>query len=724
MSNSGPGSPRRAEGANACSARGSFHAVLLLLASAAAPAHGAVPAFTEVRDTYAASEAQLLDRHGELIHELRVDAQVRRLDWVPLDQISPATVQAVTHAEDRRFQDHSGVDWRALGAAAVRSLWEDNPRGASTITMQLAAWLDPALKPATRRTVGQKWDQVQAARELESQWTKAQILEAYFNLVYFRSELQGIAAGARGLFDKHPSGLGRDESLLLAALLRAPNAMAERVGERACLLGESLEWNPSCSALSSLARERLNGPLRVRPLMADAPHVARALLAQGGQRRVVSTIDGDLQRFTQAALRQQLETLGAERVHDGAVLVADRRTGEVLAYVGNRGEGYVDGVKAMRQAGSTLKPFLYELAIEQRLLTAASLLDDSPLNVVTPTGLYVPSNYDRDFKGPVSLRNSLGNSLNVPAVRTLVLIGADAFVERLRRLGFDGLQEDGEFYGYALALGSADVSLWQLVNGYRALANGGAYSTLTLVKRSGARPRRILAREPAFIISDILADRGARGLTFGLDNVLATGYWSAVKTGTSKDMRDNWCVGYSDRFVVGVWVGNFSGEPMQDVSGVTGAAPVWLEVMNYLHRGRPSRTPPPPGDLVSAEVRFVPAVEESRREWFLRGTEMAEVRLPSGTQRKIVRIVYPARGSILAADPDIPLPNQRLFFEVEGAESGYGLRVDGAPVDAAVGWAPQRGFHRVVLVDATGGELDQADFEVRGSPGAAALPGR
>ena len=187
----------------------------------------------------------------------------------------------------------------------------------------------------------------------------------------------------------------------------------------------------------------------------------------------------------------------------------------------------------------------------------------------------------------MSVRTALAASLNVPAVRTLGLVGADALrASSSRRLGFDGLREAGDFYGPSLALGSADVSLWELVNAYRALAARrarGARSRLGADEPAGDGAAASTPTDAAFLVSDILADRESRSLTFGLENPLATRFWTAVKTGTSKDMRDNWCVGYSRRYTVGVWVGNFSGEPMRDVSGVTGAAPVWLEVMAWLH---------------------------------------------------------------------------------------------------------------------------------------------
>ena len=202
------------------------------------------------------------------------------------------------------------------------------------------------------------------------------------------------------------------------------------------------------------------------------------------------------------------------------------------------------------------------------------------------SGIYQPRNYDSQFKGLVTSRVALASSLNVPAVKALSLVGMEPFLSKLRQLGIKRLKESGDFYGPSLALGSADVSLWELVNGYRTLANEGIWDELRLrlKEESLSGKRKVFSREAAFLVSDILSDREARSLTFGLENPLATRFWTAVKTGTSKDMRDNWCIGYSKRYTVGVWVGNFNGEPMWNVSGITGAAPVWVEVMDFLHR--------------------------------------------------------------------------------------------------------------------------------------------
>jgi len=696
----------------------------LLLAAALLPsATCAAPDFAAVRASFRSSESVLLDRHGEPLHELRTDPARRRLEWVPLDRVSPALVAAVIAAEDRRFREHGGVDWTAFLGAAWDNLAGGRRRGASTITMQLAAMLDESLRAGIGgRSFAQKWRQARAALALESRWRKEEILEAYLNLVSWRGELQGAAAAARGLFDKHPGGLDHEESALLAALLRAPNATPSVVARRACALPAAKGEAWDCARLERLAALHVGGTPRVRARLDAAPHLARTMLGRGEATTVRTALDAGLQRFARDALVRHLAALAGRNVEDGAVIVLDNATGDVLAYVASSGDlsgaSEVDGITARRQAGSTLKPFLYADAIGRRLLTAASILDDAPLHVATPVGLYVPQNYDRSFKGMVSVRTALGASLNVPAVRTLVAGGFEAFHERLRAVGLASLDRPAEHYGYALALGGADVSLIELTNAYRALANGGEWRPVRFVPEDEPGPgRRALDPAAAFIVGDILSDRGARALTFGLESPLVARSWAAVKTGTSKDMRDNWALGYSDRYTVGVWVGNFSGEPMWDVSGVSGAAPVWQEVMNRLHRGEPSRAPAPPPGVVVRRVRFDGELEAARDEYFLAGTEMTEV-LIAGTPTR-ARITYPGDGTIIALDPDIPAAQQRIGLRASGARSSGSWRIDGRPAGDADGvalWAPAPGRHRLALLDAGGREVDAVRFEVRGAP--------
>ncbi|GAA4341504.1 transglycosylase domain-containing protein [Variovorax defluvii] len=696
----------------------------------------ATPAFEQVRRDYRPSDVEVLDRDGDPLQRLRIDSTARRGRWTTLPEISSALRTAMVLSEDRRFYEHSGVDWRAVSAAAWGNLWNTRTRGASTITMQLAGLLDEDLRRGSGgRDLAQKFGQTLAAQRLERHWRKDQILEAYLNTVPFRGELVGIDALSRTLFGKAPHGLDAREAAVAAALVRAPNAKPALVAQRACEVLRAMEpgARPDCAALDMFASAALQRRA-FEPSEGIAPHLARRALKEAAPSTtddgpIRTTLRAPLQRFALTALQRHLRELRGRNVEDGALVVLDNASGEVLAWVGSSGvlsrAAEVDGVLAPRQPGSTLKPFLYAQAIAERRLTAASLLDDSSAQISTAGGLYIPQNYDRQFKGLVSVRTALAASLNVPAVRTLVMVSPDAFARQLRATGL-ALGQNGDYYGYSLALGSAEVSLLGLANAYRTMANGGRFG----------EPRFLPAREPpprpsakedrgigpaidpraAFIVGDILSDANARARTFGLDSVLGTRFWSAVKTGTSKDMRDNWAVGWSARYTVGVWVGNASGAPMWDVSGTSGAAPVWAELMGFLHRREASRAPAPPPGLVRRRVRFGDELEAARDEWFIAGTEQALFELPAAARTEAApRITAPADGTIIALDPDIPPRHQRVRFEAEGRNLHW--HIDGKPFaqGASAQWLPWPGRHVVELVDAHGKVVDHVRLEVRGA---------
>lgn len=697
-----------------------------------------VPSFHDVRAAYRPSDVPLLDRHGVIVHELRTDVQSRRFAWSPLAEISPAVLQSVLASEDRRFFAHQGVDWWGLLGVMGRTLTGASLRGASTITMQVATLLEnrqeaERLSRLRRRStawnaVWNKWRQMQHAWALEKSWSKAEILETYLNLVSFRGELEGITAAAYLLFDKAPHGVTGAEATILAVMLRSPNASLSLLLRRAERLRNVQADLASREEILKAAALAVRAPVSFSERISLAPHVARRVLSDPGQAAPVrSTLDSRAQRFAIETLHRQLLAVREQRVDDGAVLVVDNATGEVLAYVGGSGAlssaTYVDGVRARRQAGSTLKPFLYGLALDARVLTPASLLDDAPLDLAVAGGVYRPQNYDEQFKGLISVRTALASSLNVPAVKTLALVGADAFSQKLHALGFQSIAEAGEFYGPSLALGSVDVNLWELVNAYRTLANGGSWGPLRLVRDETSEAQsfpteqqeRLYSEAAAFLLSHILSDRESRSLTFGLENPLATPFWSAVKTGTSKDMRDNWCIGYSSRYTVGVWVGNFSGAPMKNVSGVTGAAPVWAEIMSWLHRTTASVPPRPPHNVVVQSIAFPRGVESGRDEWFLQGTE------PYGASRELAHapahIRTPVDGVVIALDPDIPSSRQRVTFEAQSGQSPFSWVLDGMSLGPAATpflWEPQPGRHTLTLNDAQGRPVEVVRFVVRG----------
>jgi penicillin-binding protein 1C len=716
--------------------------------------------FEQEKRAFTSSESLLLDRHGEVIHRLRTDSAVRRGQWVALADISPALRNAMVLSEDKRFYEHSGVDWRAVSAAAWGNLLNQRTRGASTLSMQLAGLLeDGPRKGSERRNMLGKTGQAISATLLEQQWRKDQILEAYLNLVPFRGEIQGIDALSRTLFGKAAHGLDEREAAITAALVRAPNASARTVAQRACAVLHAMQSADAahCDAVQAFTEAVL--PRKAyAPSDGIAPHIAqqsitaqRALATSPTPGAVRSTLDARLQRFASQSLKQHLQELSGRNVEDAAVVVLDNASGEVLAYVGSSGDlgqaQEVDAAAALRQAGSTLKPFLYAQAIAEKRLTAASLIEDSSAHIPTASGLYIPQNYDRSFKGWVSVRTALGASLNVPAVRALVMVSPDAFARQLRALGLP-LKNEGDYYGYSLALGSADVSLLSLTNAYRALANGGRCSATRLVALPKPVFKDCINPQASFIVSDILRDPMARARTFGTDSVLATRINAAVKTGTSKDMRDNWAIGYSSRYTVGVWVGNASGESMWDVSGTSGAAPVWAAIMQYLHAGGAARTTatssaslPTPGTapqgVLRVPTRYAQGQEAAREEWYILGTEQSVISQDApdliaaraikhwatnskGTKNpsddpSAAKILQPAPGSIIALDPDIPPTRQRLRLQADLSTARW--LVDGRHIaqGASASWLLWPGKHVITLADASGKALDEVRIEVRGA---------
>jgi len=717
---------------------------------AAAPAN-----FETIRASYTPSDRLILDRNGATIQRIRVDDKVRRSSWTPLDEVSPALIDAVLASEDKRFFEHGGVDLRAAAAAAISNLrGGTTTRGASSISMQVAASMDKSLARASDgRTVEQKIDQAQAAWVLESAWSKPQILEAYLNTIFFRGEIQGIGAAAEILFGKSPHGLNAAESALLAALIRAPQAPRAILERRACEVLKTLDAKGDCGQLSFSMDRWGSASVMRNEGESIAPHVARYLppIAKNTKAATTTTVDRDLQLAARDAIAKHLQQLSGRNAQDAAVVVIDNATGEMLAYVGSSGRlsaaGEVDAARAPRQAGSTLKPFIYGLGIEKNLFTAATLLDDAPFSVDVGGGAYTPQNYAHEYVGPVSVRTALASSLNVSAIRALTLVGVAPAHALLRRAGLTTLVDDPDHYGFSLALGSADVSLIELTNAYRAIANGGMPSTVQFVlcdakcRSDLSRPtvaiastlsrqaapaavgKRLFSEYTAWLITHMLSDRGARYVTFGFDNPLALSHWAAVKTGTSKDMRDNWTIGFNTRVTVGVWVGNASGMPMHNVTGITGAGPIWADVMEAaaakLGAGRPAA---PPANMVKRRVQFASSegqVEAGRDEWFLRGTEPATTliaaRAASGEGE---RILTPTNGTIIALDPDIPVANQRVLLKSGDAQRAGCWMVNDESLGCSASpltWQPVAGNATVRLLDSEGRERDQITLVIRGT---------
>ncbi len=544
---------------------------------------------------------RVLDRDGQLLRELPSRRSSRSIS-LPTDAPVPAVLRdAFIASEDRRFEWHPGVDPLAIARAAVSNLRAGRVvSGASTLTQQLARLVVPR-----RRTLAGKAGEALWALRLSAHLSREDILRAYLDRVALGHDLVGVEAAAQAYFGRPASALSAGQAALLAAIARSP-ARVDPWGDPGVTMEAMRE------VLARMRRGgRLDAQLERVAATADldvvpparpfgAPHLVVDLagklgtLGLGGAVEVRTTLDPALQRDVERAVRSELAA--DPRLGQAAVLVLDNASGEVLAYVGSADfrddahEGQNDGVRARRQPGSALKPFAYGLALASGW-TPASVLSDVDLEVGTAGGAWLPRNYDRRQHGPVRLRAALANSYNVPAVELTDALGPERVLDVLREAGFSALDASAEHYGAGLVLGNGDVSLWELARAYRGLARGGIVEPLRLVRaatdplgerveaRAELAPRRFLPADAVALLTDLLSDEMARAPAFGLDNALRLPFPVAAKTGTSRAYVDNWTVGFTRERTVAVWVGNFDGRPMQRVSGITGAGPLFARVM-------------------------------------------------------------------------------------------------------------------------------------------------
>ncbi len=614
--------------------------------------------------------------------------------WLGPGEIPAIVKAAALAAEDRRFYWHPGVDPLAVLRAAWVNLRAGRVlTGASTITMQLARLEHPG-----PRGWGRKLAETWRALWLERHLSKQEILCQYLNRAPFGGPLVGLAAASRELLGKDPSRLAPQEAALLMALPQDP-ARLLRPSQRGRLRARRdaiLRAMHGAGVLGAAALARaLAAPVRIGALPRPpvlAPHFLRALAARlpaGAPARVGTYLEAGLQRRVQALVKKLCRPRREQGLRQAAVLVLDNRSGGVLAWVGSADfadpvSGQVDGVLARRQPGSSLKPFIYALALE-RGYTLADRLEDEPLTLAVQGGSFRPVDYDGRHRGAVSLRVALASSLNLPALRLTAALTPPAVLERLRELGFS-LPRKAEFYGLGLALGDGEVSLLELTRAYAALARGGVLKPVRLWRgRPRGEGRRVFSAAASRLVADVLSDDRARSLGFGRHGVLELPFAAAVKTGTSQQHRDNWCLGFTREFTVGVWVGNFEGRPMAGISGVTGAGPLWRQVMLLLHRRRPGGLGPWPPGMVRLMIcsqsgrpagPFCPA---SREEIF------APERVPRGEcplhrppdvaglpqpvrdrdQGPGLSLLVPAPGAVYALDPDVPGALQVLACQAQ-----------------------------------------------------------
>ena len=533
----------------------------------------------------------VLDRNGLGLRSTRT-TDGTRARWVPYEQIDVDLINAFVTVEDRRFWEHSGVDWRAVARAT-----KDNLRarqvvsGASTITMQLARLMQDAPRSWSGKLTQLLW-----ALRIERHLTKQQILEQYLNRIELGQATAGVGAAAALYFGTSASEVSLAQAATIAGLAHAPSrdnpyaapGRARRRRDRVLGAMQRLGYAPAAD-VERAHHEPLVAVPRTPPFL--APHFTTRVLGWLADSGVVpngspvrTSLDLSLQTELESEVRHTVDVLHDRGVEQAAAVVLDNETGQVLAWVGSPdfwspNDGQTDMVVSARQPGSALKPFLYALAFDGGA-TPATVLPDIPKAYAAATGSYNPRNYDRRFRGPVRAREALASSYNVPAVELASRVGTGALLHTLRLAGFESLRRGEDYYGLGLALGNGDVTLIELANGYRALANGGVWRPWTwrptprAAMAATTSGRRFVSAMASALVLDILSDPAARIPGFGVTTPFDFPFPVAVKTGTSRHFTDNWAVATTRGFTVAVWAGNFNGHTMQGVSGVTGAGPL------------------------------------------------------------------------------------------------------------------------------------------------------
>ena len=692
-------------------------------------------------DKQAATSLAVLDTNGLLLRQEATSAGTKER-WAPLDRISPHLVHATLASEDNDFHDHGGVDWTAMARAAWLNV-RGGEFGGSTITMQLVR-----LTAKTRRSLGGKLKQMVLAARLERALGKREILEHYFNRVYYGNGAWGAEQAARVYFDKDASELSLGEAALLAVIPRGPTfydpfVQRERVMRRRTHILRLMEKHGYVSRAERELAERVPIDLdRMRPSF-RAPHFVELVKGRlppqfRAGATIRSTLDAALQQKLEVALANHLRDVGARGVTQAALVVVRNADGAILGHVGSRdfhdrsASGAYDGVTARLRPGSTLKPFVYGAAFE-RGDTPATIAED----VVLPEDAHQFYSKDVRSHGFARYREALAGSYNLSAVHVLQRVGVDTVVRKLRAAG---LPLDGT-YDWGLAIGHAETRLLDLVTAFTTFGRGGVPIEPRAIERAttaaGASwhepPRareRVFSEDIAYLVFDVLADPDARKPMFGDRVPLSLPFPVALKTGTTKAYTDLWAIGVTREYTVGVWAGNFDGTPTHHVMSTEGATPLLRAAYTAIAArfGDPT-APPRPAGIVAASIcplsgkRPGPHCEHAKRELFVVGQVPAETcdwhQLVCGAPAVVypktlrawarytkraaprctppdhgagVAITYPVDGARFQLEPHRPATHQRppLAALPSGAELAW--TIDGVPAHE---WVPSPGTHRV-----------------------------
>ncbi|WP_425044493.1 penicillin-binding protein 1C [Primorskyibacter sp. S87] len=630
------------------------------------------------------TSVEVRDRNGDLLRAYQVDSGLWRL--AP-DDVDPEFVEMLLRYEDKRFRSHPGVDPLAMLRATAQTIWNGRVvSGGSTLTMQVARLLEDG---TTGRLHG-KIRQIRVALALEQQLSKEQILRLYLTHAPYGGNLEGIRAASLAWFGKEPRRLTPAQSALLVALPQSPNArrpdrnpVIARAARDRVLQRLEQAGRISADNLSAALREPVPARLRAFPQL--AAHAADRVRSENPEvLRHDLTLDAGLQARLQPVAARAASTAGS-RVST-AILVADHRSGEILASIGSPGlhaqdrQGHVDMTRALRSPGSTLKPLVYGLAFDRGLAHPETLILDGPVDFDG----YRPINFDRQYRGDVRLREALQMSLNIPVVKLLQEIGPPRLLAALQTGGAAPRLPGGR-PGLAIALGGIGMSLRDLVQIYAGLAAGGQGAVLR--DRSAGQKEmtgRVLSQTAAWQISDILS-----GLAPPVGGVTGR---IAYKTGTSYGHRDAWAVGFDGAHVVGVWLGRPDGTPVPGAFGGDLAAPILFEVFGYVAPDPTPLPPPPPETLILGSAELPEPLQRFRP----RSSAFADDVLAPD-------LIFPPDGALLRTGDGL------LTLKLRGGTAPFTVLADGMPVASGIRQrefdipAPGPGFASLVVLDSHGG---------------------
>jgi len=602
---------------------------------------------------------KIYDRNGKLLYDVFSGA---RRNPVDINQVPLVVKQATIAIEDKNFYKHGGFDIGGILRGAFRSVFLGRLQGGSTLTQQL---VKNALL-TQQRTITRKLKEFILTVQVERKYSKDQILQMYLNEAPYGGTAWGIASGADMYFGKPVDQLTLPEAVILAGLPQSPSRYSPDAGtlyiDRAKEVLRRMREDEYITRNQELevSKQLANVQFATQSGLLKAPHfvfyVKDQLIARYGEKqveegglRVTTTLDLDLQETAQTAVAEEIAKVKNLKISNGAAVAMDPQTGQILAMVGSKGwsdpnyDGKFNVTTASRQPGSAIKPVVYLTALRKGY-TAATLLVDTKTSF--PGGdkpEYIPENYDGKFRGPILMREALGNSINVPAVKMVSMVGIKDMLEVAYDMGLTTLKPTAETLarvGLSVALGGGEIKPLELVSAYSAFANGGQrVDPVALLKVTDSQGRvleewrdglhrQVATPEEAFIISSILSDPKSRDITFGPRSLInIPGRTIAVKTGTTNDRRDNWTIGWTPSIVVGVWVGNNDNSPMKEVaSGVTGAAPIWRRLILAALKNKGDEPLKVPGGIVAMDVDKISGYRahdgfEAKQEYFIKGTE-------------------------------------------------------------------------------------------------------